>query len=105
MYFEMLANSASSSRALFQSSQRFMTICVGEWSFRCLTAQRLVARRSALYSVLNPEFVIDGLRWVLNPLEIVSVPVVALGEKVGSLGGESDSILMSLDEWFSRAWN
>ena len=55
--------------------------------------------------MLNPEFVIDGLRWVLNPLEIVSVPVVALGEKVGSLGGESDSLLMSLDEWFSRAWN
>jgi toxin CcdB len=55
--------------------------------------------------VLNPEFVIDGLRWVLNPVEIVSVPVVALEEKVGSLVGESDSILMSLDEWFSRAWN
>ena len=41
----------------------------------------------------------------LNPLEIVSVPVVALGEKVGSLVGESDSILMSLYELFSRAWN
>ena len=56
-------------------------------------------------SVLNPEFVIDGLRVVLNPLEIVSVPVGALGEKVGSLADESNSILMSLDELFSRAWN
>jgi toxin CcdB len=56
-------------------------------------------------SVLNPKFVIHGLRVVLNPLEIVSIAVGALGEKVGSLVDKSDSILMSLDELFSRAWN
>jgi hypothetical protein len=67
MYFEMLANSASSSRALFQSSQRFMTICGGEWSFRWLIAQRLVTQKICTFSVLNPEFVIDGLGWSLIP--------------------------------------
>jgi toxin CcdB len=39
-----------------------------------------------------------------NPLEIVSVSVDQLGEIVGSLSDESQSIVGALDELLSRAW-
>lgn len=55
-------------------------------------------------SILNPEFVVQGVPVVLNPLEIVSVPRETLGKKVGSLADEGDLIVMALDELLSRAW-
>ena len=55
-------------------------------------------------SPINPVFRIEDTEVVLNPLEIVSVPVEALGEKVATLMEEGDTIIAALDELFSRAW-
>lgn len=55
-------------------------------------------------SPVNPAFMIEGRRVVLNPLEIVSVPLEALGPQVASLAAEGDAIVAALDEVFSRAW-
>ena len=56
------------------------------------------------YASFNPTFKIRGASVVLHPLEIVSVPVDQLGELVGSLSDESQSIVAALDELFTRAW-
>jgi toxin CcdB len=55
-------------------------------------------------SPINPVFRIEGIDVVLNPLEIVSVPIEALGETVTSLSDAGDTIIAALDELFSRAW-
>jgi toxin CcdB len=41
---------------------------------------------------------------VLHPLEIVSIPIEQLGDLVGSLSDEGQSIIAALDELLSRAW-
>ena len=56
------------------------------------------------FAVFNPTFKIRGIRVVLHPLEIVSVPVDQLGEVVGSLSDESQLIVAALDELLTRAW-
>jgi toxin CcdB len=56
------------------------------------------------YAAFNPTFKIRGTSVVLHPLEIVSVPVDQLGEIVGSLSDESQSIVTALNELFARAW-
>lgn len=53
---------------------------------------------------LNPEFTIRNVRVVLHPLDVVSVPVEALGERVGSLADAGDAIVAALDEVLTRAW-
>jgi len=55
-------------------------------------------------SPINPAFRIENTDVVLNPLEIVSVPVEVLGETVASLSEAGDTIIAALDELFSRAW-
>ncbi|MBI5331798.1 MAG: CcdB family protein [Betaproteobacteria bacterium] len=55
-------------------------------------------------TAINPVFRIEDQDVVLNPLEIVSVPLDALGEKVATLHEESDVLLAALDELFTRAW-
>ena len=52
----------------------------------------------------NPTFKLGTVAVVLHPLEIVSVPVEKLGEKVASLAEEGDAILGALDELLTRAW-
>lgn len=54
---------------------------------------------------LNPEFTIRNVRVLLHPLDIVSVPVDALGECVASLAGAGDTIVAAMDEVLTRAWN
>ena len=56
-------------------------------------------------SPVNPVFEVEGRPVVLNPLEIVSIPLDALGEHVGSLAAQGDVVVAALDELFSRAWN
>ena len=56
-------------------------------------------------SSVNPVFDVEGRPVVLNPLEIVSIPLDALGEHVGSLAAQGDVVVAALDELFSRAWN
>lgn len=53
---------------------------------------------------LNPAFVIDGVRVVLHPLDIVSVAVDQLGEVIGSLEQEGQVIADALDELLTRSW-
>jgi toxin CcdB len=55
-------------------------------------------------SPINPVFRIEDTEVVLNPLEIVSIPIEALGDKVTSLNEAGDTIIAALDELFSRAW-
>ena len=53
---------------------------------------------------MNPVFVIDGVRVVLHPLDLVSVAVDQLGELVGSLEQEGQIIADALDELLTRSW-
>ena len=53
---------------------------------------------------VNPIFTIAGIKVILNPLEMTSVAVDALGEQVGSLTDKGDVIVAALDEVFSQAW-
>lgn len=55
-------------------------------------------------SAINPVFEIEGQQLVLHPLEIVSVALEALGEKIASLAEQGDEIIAALDELISRAW-
>jgi len=52
---------------------------------------------------MNPAFVIDGVRVVLHPLDVVSVAVDQLGEVVGSLAQEGQIIADALDELLTRS--
>jgi toxin CcdB len=56
------------------------------------------------YAAFNPTFKVRGVSLVLHPLEIVSVPLDQLGDVVGSLSDESQSIVAALDELLARAW-
>jgi toxin CcdB len=56
------------------------------------------------FPTFNPAFTIKGIKVVLHPLEIVSVPAEQLGAKVGSLADSGQVIAGALDELFSRAW-
>ena len=53
---------------------------------------------------LNPNFRVESSDVVLHPLEIVSIPVERLGERVGTLAGEADRIIAAIDIVISRAW-
>jgi toxin CcdB len=53
---------------------------------------------------MNPAFVIDGVRVVLHPLDVVSVALDQLGEVVGSLEQEGQIIADALDELLTRSW-
>ena len=55
-------------------------------------------------SALNPGFEVEGMEVVLHPLEIVSVAIDQLGEKVASLAQEGDRITAAMDELLTRAW-
>jgi toxin CcdB len=53
---------------------------------------------------LNPIFEVEGIRVVLHPLQIASVPIGQLGPKIGSLAAEGDRIIAALDLVITRAW-
>ena len=55
-------------------------------------------------SRMNPSFVIEGVRVVLHPLDMVSVALDQLGEVVGSLEQEGQLIADALDELLTRSW-
>jgi toxin CcdB len=56
------------------------------------------------HASFNPAFKVRGTPVVLHPLEIVSIPIEQLGDLVGSLSDEGQSIIAALDELLSRAW-
>lgn len=53
---------------------------------------------------MNPVFSIEGVDVVLHPLEIVSLAVTQLGEKVTSLADQGDRVTDALDELLTRSW-
>ena len=53
---------------------------------------------------MNPVFSVEGVEVVLHPLEIVSVALEQLGEKVDTLAGDGDRIADALDELLTRSW-
>lgn len=53
---------------------------------------------------LNPVFRIAGMDVVLHPLDMVSVALDQLGERVSSLAERGQDITEALDELLSRSW-
>ncbi|MDO5624709.1 MAG: CcdB family protein [Pseudomonadota bacterium] len=69
-----------------------------------LRRDALPAGMKSAGSRLNPVFQVNGLAVVLNPLDMVSMDVAALGAKAGSLAGQGQAITDALDELLARAW-
>ncbi|MDZ7936909.1 MAG: CcdB family protein [Rhodoferax sp.] len=70
-----------------------------------------LVRRSALPSHsttvgsrMNPIFDIEGVSVVLHPLDMVSVALDQLGERVTSLAEQGQAISDALDELLTRSW-
>jgi toxin CcdB len=55
-------------------------------------------------TILNPGFEIEGTKVVLNPLQVASLAVERMGERVGSLKNEADRVIASIDLLITRAW-
>ena len=55
-------------------------------------------------SRLNPLFSIENTELVLHPLEMVSMALDQMGEKVASLQDRGAEITGALDEVFTSAW-
>jgi len=55
-------------------------------------------------SRMNPAFVVDGIRVVLHPLDMVSVQIDQLGGLAGSLAQVGQTIADALDELLTRSW-
>jgi toxin CcdB len=55
-------------------------------------------------SRMKPIFRIEKIDVVLHPLDMVSVAVGQLGERVGSLAEHAQAIADALDELFTRFW-
>ena len=64
----------------------------------------LPASASAAGSRMNPEFLIEDIRLVLHPLDMVSVPADELGAHVTSLAESGQIIADALDELLTRSW-
>ena len=55
-------------------------------------------------SRMNPTFTVGGVKVVLHPLDMVSVSQEQLGEHIGSLASQGQSISDALDELLTRSW-
>lgn len=64
----------------------------------------LPARTPTAGSRMNPTFTVEGIEVVLHPLDMVSVALDQLGEQVGSLASQGQSISDALDELLTRSW-
>ncbi|MDP4028503.1 MAG: CcdB family protein [Gallionella sp.] len=62
------------------------------------------ASSSPVGAPLNPVFTVEEIEVVLHPLEIVSVAIDQLGEKIATLEQEGDRITAAMDELLTRAW-
>ena len=65
---------------------------------------RSVLGPDVLAQSLNPVFTVDGVQVVLHTLDMVSLDVEQLGDYVGSLAEQGQSITNAMDELLSRAW-
>ena len=55
-------------------------------------------------SRMNPAFKVDGIDVILHPLDMVSVALDQLGEHIGSLANQGQTIADALDELLTRSW-
>ena len=70
-----------------------------------LVRRSTLARTAGFLDILlNPVFTVKGIKVVLHPLEMVSVALENLGEKVATLVEEGDAIVVAMDEMLTRAW-
>ena len=70
-----------------------------------LVRQTLLPRETPTVGArMNPVFTVEGVRVVLHPLDMVSVALDQLGEVVGSLAQEGQTIADALDELLTRSW-
>jgi toxin CcdB len=53
---------------------------------------------------MNPQFRVQGIDVVLNPLDIVSAPLDRLGPNVATLAEHGQAIADALDELLTRSW-
>ena len=53
---------------------------------------------------MNPVFSVGGVEVVLHTLDMVSVALDQLGERVDSLAEHGQSITDAIDELFTRSW-
>lgn len=65
---------------------------------------RSVLGPGVLAQSLNPVFTVEGVQVVLHTLDMVSLDVEQLGDYVGSLAEQGQSITNAMDELLSRAW-
>ena len=65
---------------------------------------RSVLGPGVLVQSLNPVFTVDGVQVVLHTLDMLSLDVEQLGDYVGSLAEQGQSITNAIDELLSRAW-
>lgn len=52
----------------------------------------------------NPSFTVRGVRVILHPLELSSIPASRLDAPVTSLAEEGDDIIAAIDELITRAY-
>jgi toxin CcdB len=71
-----------------------------------LVAPFIPAAARLEFSEIAPVFTIAGLRLILHPLQLFTVPIDRLGAVVASLADDSSSALIvnALDEVLSRAY-
>jgi toxin CcdB len=53
---------------------------------------------------MTPAFVVDGVRVVLHPQDMVSVQIDPLGGLAGALAQEGQAIADALDELLALSW-
>lgn len=53
-------------------------------------------------TTLNPDFTIDGMAVILNPLQLATIPTRVLGPAVGSLDGEHIRVIAALDAMIAQ---
>jgi toxin CcdB len=70
---------------------------------RCTSGARK-GRGAPTIGSVHPTFTIRGIKVVLHPLEIASIPLDQLGAWAGSLIDHAQEIIAALDELITRAW-
>lgn len=64
----------------------------------------LPKQTSVAGSRMNPVFEVQSVAVVLHPLDMVSVALDQLGERVGTLADQGQPIADALDELLTRSW-
>lgn len=52
----------------------------------------------------NPAFTVQGIKVILHPLDMTSIPLTRLDAPVASLASEGDTIISAIDELITRAY-